>query len=513
MKKELLLASMLVTCTLVKSQVGINTQNPQGIFNIDGLKNNPTTGIPTAIQMKDDVMVASNGNLGLGVTSPETTLDVNGAITHRETALPVSGNAATVPTNVSQVQLTGAATGTVVITAPAAPNAGQLLLVYNNTTGGFGATLGGVTVPNGKALEFVYSNSSWISTEGGLLGATPVNIYTADGTLTGNRTVTTGANTLAFTGTASNAFSVDGTTLSVDAANDRIGVGTTTPDSKLTVSTPDNSYGFSHTNGTIRLKSFIGSGVASFGTSTNDDMRFMTNASQRMTITAGGNVGIETVTPQKKLHVHGSLQLDDELSLGGTATTVGSAGTAGQVLKSNGPGTSPSWQTLAGVPNATGTVIAVNGQFLVAQEISVQMTNDFTISGTGPAFPIGNLTNEIIDNENLYTGSSANNSFKVSADGVYLITINVQLYTTNGTIPAVGIWDNGTASWVARVNDYYSAPTNLLQTYTLITSIPMLASTTYSFRAANTADTVIRSNSIGSTGSGPVTQISVKRLK
>ncbi|WP_276729243.1 hypothetical protein [Chryseobacterium carnipullorum] len=119
--------------------------------------------------------------------------------------------------------------------------------------------------------------------------------------------------------------------------------------------------------------------------------------------------------------------------MGGNASTAGSAGTAGQVLKSNGPGAAPSWQTLAGVPNATGTVIAVNGQFIVAQEISVQMTSDFTIPGNTLAMPVGNLTNEIIDNENLFTGSSTSNSFKVSADGIYLVTMNVQLWVNSPT--------------------------------------------------------------------------------
>jgi hypothetical protein len=82
----------------------------------------------------------------------------------------VAANAATVPANVSQVQLTGAATATVVITVPAAPNAGQRLIIYNNTTGGFGATLGGFTVPNGQALEFAYSNGAWQATNGGAIG-------------------------------------------------------------------------------------------------------------------------------------------------------------------------------------------------------------------------------------------------------------------------------------------------------------------------------------------------------
>jgi len=227
-------------------------------------------------------------------------------------------------------------------------------------------------------------------------------------------------------------------------------------------------------------------------------------------------VGIGTSTPQKTLHVNGSLQVTNELNVGGNGTTAGSAGLIGQVLKSNGPGAAPSWQTLAGVPTSTGTVIAVNGQFLVAQEITVQMTADMTAAGSPGATvanPIGNLNNEIIDNENLYTGTAATNSFKVSADGVYQVNMNVQISTANGTSPVIGIWNNNTGLWVARVNDTYAAPTGGLQTYTLITSIPMQAANTYSFRAINTQEYTLKYSSSGSTGSGPITQVSVRRLK
>ncbi|WFB69660.1 hypothetical protein [Chryseobacterium sp. WX] len=319
MKKKILLAGLLTTFSMVvKSQVGINTTNPQGVFNIDGLKNNPTTGIPTAAQAKDDLVTTSNGNLGLGVINPGTTLDVNGAITNRETPLAVTGNAVTIPANVSLVQLTGAATTNVAVTAPVAPNAGQRLIVYNNTTGGFGAILNGVTVPNGKAQEFIFSNSSWKSIDGSSGGGSSVNIYNTDGTLTGNRTVTQGANTLAFTGTQTNAFSVDGNTLSVDAANGRVGIGTTTPDTKLTISTPDNSFGLNHTNGSVNFKSYIGGGVVSVGTTTANDLRFTTNNTQKMTITPAGNVGVGTITPTNKMVVAGSNAQPSAL---GTATT------------------------------------------------------------------------------------------------------------------------------------------------------------------------------------------------
>lgn len=61
------------------------------------------------------------------------------------------------------------------------------------------------------------------------------NIYNADGSLLGNRIVDQGDKTLAFTGTAVNAFSVDETTFSVDATNNRVGIGTIAPAQSLDI--------------------------------------------------------------------------------------------------------------------------------------------------------------------------------------------------------------------------------------------------------------------------------------
>lgn len=73
--------------------------------------------------------------------------------------------------------------------------------------------------------------------------ASPVSatggIYGGSGPLVGNTIVTGAANTLAFTSTATNGFSVDGTTLSVDAANNRVGIGTATPTRTLDVTGGD----------------------------------------------------------------------------------------------------------------------------------------------------------------------------------------------------------------------------------------------------------------------------------
>ncbi|XZF16550.1 hypothetical protein ACTHGU_10445 [Chitinophagaceae bacterium MMS25-I14] len=101
------------------------------------------------------------------------------------------------------------------------------MTVYNTATAG--------TSPNNVTPGFYYSDGTqWYKMVASGSG-NDKNIYEGDGTLTGNRTVTQGANTLSFTSTATNGFSVDGTTFSIDAANNRVGVGTSSPGAALHV--------------------------------------------------------------------------------------------------------------------------------------------------------------------------------------------------------------------------------------------------------------------------------------
>jgi C1q domain-containing protein len=57
-----------------------------------------------------------------------------------------------------------------------------------------------------------------------------------------------------------------------------------------------------------------------------------------------GNVGIGTYIPDYKLHVIGNMNLTGDLNLNGVP------GTSGQLLKSNGSGVAPSWQTISENP-------------------------------------------------------------------------------------------------------------------------------------------------------------------
>lgn len=179
MKKIIILSEML-TSSLIFSQVGINTSNPQGTFHVDGAKDNVSTGVPTIAQQANDFVVLSNGNVGAGTVNPTNKLDIRST---------TSG----------------------------------ALKIVDGTQG------------NAKVLT---SDANGVATWRTLPASTDTNIYNSNGTLTGARTVTQGTNTLAFTSTATtgaNHFSVDGNTFSVDAANNRVGIGTAAPTNVLDV--------------------------------------------------------------------------------------------------------------------------------------------------------------------------------------------------------------------------------------------------------------------------------------
>lgn len=67
--------SIFLGVVFTTAQVGVNTQNPQGIFHIDGARNNPNSGSPTILQQNDDIVATSTGKLGVGTITPITKVD------------------------------------------------------------------------------------------------------------------------------------------------------------------------------------------------------------------------------------------------------------------------------------------------------------------------------------------------------------------------------------------------------------------------------------------------------
>lgn len=76
-KKRYPLFSLLFACGVIHAQVGVNTTNPQGVFHVDGAKDNPATGVPSVAQQANDVAVTATGSVGVGTIAPTNKLHVN----------------------------------------------------------------------------------------------------------------------------------------------------------------------------------------------------------------------------------------------------------------------------------------------------------------------------------------------------------------------------------------------------------------------------------------------------
>lgn len=191
---------------------------------------------------------------------------------------------------------------------------------------------------------YYYNGTAWTKL---IANSSNFDIYNSNGTLTGNRIVSQAANTLAFTGTKTNAFSVAGHAFSVDAANNRVGIGTIAPSAILSVLTPSagdlidalsvgiNNCGIKCAQGSARnitifnanaTNSVFGgiefipstsatglSGASITGidrdvTNNYAGLQFFTRNSTgfgpRITLKASGNVGIGTSTPERILEVN-----------------------------------------------------------------------------------------------------------------------------------------------------------------------------------------------------------------
>ncbi|WP_139785376.1 hypothetical protein [Chryseobacterium phocaeense] len=372
-------------------------------------------------------------------------------------------------------------------------------MVYVNSTAT--GTQTGTAVNIDATGYYFYNGTVWVKLENPNNAAAGNNIYNGNGTLTNNRTVTQGANTLAFTGTATNAFSVDGTTFSVDASNNRVGIGTSSPNfpldirgagygfqqsngtvdirtwigtgsgsavpsayigtssghpldlmtgdsSRLRVATngnvgigtmnPEtrlditaaagsNTFGFQHTDGTIKLRSYVGSGssnggtrAAWFGTVSKDNLDFMTEDTFRMRLDTSGNFGVGTYTPQRKVHVNGGLQVTGELNVGGSGATAGSAGTAGQVLVSKGADAAPAWENYL-VGNTTNV-----GLYMQATGGSDIVWNNNT--GWTTNVPSAIALNESSDPNGVY--DPATGIITIKENGIYMFSTVVSLYVS-----------------------------------------------------------------------------------
>ncbi|MFP3593245.1 hypothetical protein [Chryseobacterium sp. SIMBA_038] len=131
------------------------------------------------------------------------------------------------------------------------------------------------------------------------------NLYNKNGSLSENRTVAQDNKTLAFTSNANNAFSIDDSTFSVDAANDKVGIGTISPTNKLVVKGTNAQPNYTNailrvdgnSNHSLDFGTFADSPYGSYIGSVD---KVLSSPLPLILNPLGANVGIGTTNPSPK---------------------------------------------------------------------------------------------------------------------------------------------------------------------------------------------------------------------
>lgn len=350
-------------------------------------------------------------------------------------------------------------------TVPSAPNniiqVAAVVNAANNGTIIVRPTLGSkltldesvsITTPsNGQVLQYNSSTGLW---QNATISTT--NIYTANGTLTGNRTLTSGGFSLTFTGA-----------VNLASAGGNVGIGTTSPGEKLTVvgssgvgKATTNSVAYSAvyngSTGFIALQQRDGtsarygvngmseltssstgglaivsaSGAVHLGTSTNEMMRLFTT----------GNVLIQTggtfTDAGFKLDVNGTARFSSDITVNGIRVGVGGGNSNTNVrvgdaaLNSNTTGTS---NTAIGSNalqnNTTGVENVAVGRLTSFSNISGSNT---TVIGSTAMYSVqsGNANVALGQNAGRYAGTGSSTPITSVDQSIY---IGVQSRGLNAT--------------------------------------------------------------------------------
>ncbi|MCA6066214.1 hypothetical protein JI747_003425 [Chryseobacterium sp. RG1] len=78
--KNIISVFLYFICFYAYSQVGIQTTKPNHPLHIDAASNNNNQDPSTAVQKADDVVITSNGSLGIGEVAPDRKLVVKGSL-------------------------------------------------------------------------------------------------------------------------------------------------------------------------------------------------------------------------------------------------------------------------------------------------------------------------------------------------------------------------------------------------------------------------------------------------
>ncbi|MBA4150817.1 MAG: tail fiber domain-containing protein [Verrucomicrobia bacterium] len=342
----------------------VQAEDDSGFSSIDLVLGSQLVGVAS-----EALRITSAGNIGIGTNAPTEKLEVRGNVRASGTFIGDGSGL----TNLNLPNLTSV--------DDALLSANVALRSGGNSFSGDQIVTSGIFIGDGSGLTNL-NLPILTSVDDALLSAN-VALRSGGNSFSGDQIVTSGT----FIGDGSgltnlnlpNLTSVDDTLLSTNVAlrtggntftgnqiitNGNVGIGTATPGTRLTVATPESSYGIEHTDGTRRLSTFLAGDGAWLGTTSPDPLHFYVNdGSNALTINTNGRVGIGTTNPGKALQIgesttgsEGMIRLTSRTSSGGPVGRTWDIGVpqTGDIATGNG---------YSFVINDTG--LGTNSQFLV----------------------------------------------------------------------------------------------------------------------------------------------------
>ena len=195
-----------------------------------------------------------------------------------------------------------------------------------------------------------------------------------------------------------NSLTVDTTTLVVDAANNRVGIGVASPDYRLHIR--HNIAGDGGANGGILIEAVnatAGEAAVAYKTSDTGTDKWFTGLNQdadfaisygatfgdsfcKVGISSGGNVGIGTTNPTTKLDVRGDIGIDTQVLI--SHTTSSTSSTSQTAIKSFGASGWKSAEMLVQVRETSSGDTQLS-KLLVCHDGTTAVATEYGVANTG----------------------------------------------------------------------------------------------------------------------------------
>jgi hypothetical protein len=275
--------------------------------------------------------ITSSGNVGIGTTGPTQKLDVRGtlasigngitaAVSFADAAVfgSFSNHDTAFYTNTAEkMRITTGGNVGIGTTSPAY----KLNVVTNAVSGR--QNLAAIDRTAGNLITFTNPEYSVDASMGLMLRVFPqsdsrqgAGIIASGGSLNGE----TDLSLFVSSGTAS---SVSYGALNIKGDTGNVGIGTTSPSTKLEVT---GNIKASLSGYELQMYPAWDTGVAGFGTSSNHGLVLSTNNTEKIRITSSGNVGIGTTNPNYKLDVNGDVYFGGNIDIGANGINFYGAG-------------------------------------------------------------------------------------------------------------------------------------------------------------------------------------------